>query len=130
MGDGEKMRYIFNEDKLIEELKQYIDGTYDQHYASKGRVQVTEFIASHCSSPDFFRGNAMKYLARYGHKEGYNRKDLLKALHYIIMMLDWNDKTELNLMAPTPGYDFTKTHNFISEDNTWRTKPKHYGDKK
>ncbi len=86
------LNYIFDEDKLINELKQYFDSTYSQHYASKGKIQVTEFIASHCDTPDFFRGNAMKYLARYGHKEGHNRKDLLKAVHYLIMLLSWHDK--------------------------------------
>ena len=29
----------------------------------------------------------MKYLARYGKKDGKNRKDLLKAMHYIILMM-------------------------------------------
>ena len=88
----EKIDYKFNEDEILKEFQKYIDGTYNQHYSSCGKIQVTEFIASHCPSPDFFRGNAMKYLARYGFKEGYNRKDLLKAMHYLLMLIDWNDK--------------------------------------
>ena len=89
---NEKIDYKFNEDEILKEFQKYIDGTYNQHYSSCGKIQVTEFIASHCPSPDFFRGNAMKYLARYGFKEGYNRKDLLKAMHYLLMLIDWNDK--------------------------------------
>ena len=85
------IEYVFNEDELLDEIKQYIDNTYDQHYASNKRIQVTDFIQSHCNSPDFFRGNAMKYLARYGHKDGANRKDLFKAIHYLVMMIHWHD---------------------------------------
>ena len=40
---------------------------------------------------DFCQANAIKYLSRYGRKSGYNRKDLLKALHYVILLLN-NDK--------------------------------------
>jgi hypothetical protein len=37
----------------------------------------------------------MKYAKRYGNKEGKNRKDLLKILHYAIIMLYVHD-TENN----------------------------------
>lgn len=86
------INYQFDEDRLIPEIQEYVDRTYNEHYASNNRIQVTTFIAAHCDSPDFFRGNAMKYLARYGHKEGNNRKDLLKAIHYLIMLLSWHDR--------------------------------------
>ena len=32
----------------------------------------------------------MKYLARYGKKQGANRKDLLKAMHYVVLAL-WSE---------------------------------------
>ena len=32
------------------------------------------------------RDTAIKYLMRYGKKGGYNRKDLLKAVHYIVLL--------------------------------------------
>jgi hypothetical protein len=34
----------------------------------------------------FCRANAIKYLYRFGDKEGKNKKDLLKALHYTILL--------------------------------------------
>jgi len=37
---------------------------------------------------DFCQANAIKYLCRYGKKDGKNRKDLLKAIHYIVLLLD------------------------------------------
>jgi hypothetical protein len=36
-------------------------------------------------------GNIMKYAKRYGNKDGKNRKDLLKILHYGIIMLNIHD---------------------------------------
>jgi hypothetical protein len=39
----------------------------------------------------FTLGNIMKYAKRYGNKEGKNRKDLLKILHYGIIMLNVHD---------------------------------------
>jgi hypothetical protein len=36
---------------------------------------------------DFCQANAIKYLCRYGKKNGYNRNDLLKAVHYIILLM-------------------------------------------
>lgn len=83
-------KYIFDEDKLIEEIKTYVDNTYSEHYA--GGIQVAEFILSNCDSPDFYRGNILKYIARYGHKNGHDRKDLLKAIHYLFMLLSYHDR--------------------------------------
>ena len=35
--------YKYNELALLQELRQYIDGTYNEHY-SQSKVQTTEFI--------------------------------------------------------------------------------------
>jgi hypothetical protein len=40
---GETMNYKFNEGQLIQELKEYIDGTYGEHYASD-KYQATDVI--------------------------------------------------------------------------------------
>jgi hypothetical protein len=86
-----KNRYIFEEDKLLEEIKQYIDSTYDQHY-SMSKIQSTEFIIDSNHGVGFTIGNIIKYAQRYGKKEGYNRKDLLKVIHYAIIALHINNK--------------------------------------
>ena len=44
------------------------------------------WIALGNSGPTF-RNTALKYLWRYGKKDGKNKKDLLKALQYVIMLL-------------------------------------------
>ena len=35
----------------------------------------------------FCIGNIIKYAQRYGKKDGYNEKDLLKIVHYAIILL-------------------------------------------
>ena len=52
----------------------------------------------HVQGLGFCLGNVLKYAQRYGRKEGYNRKDLMKVLHYTIMALYLHDteKDELN----------------------------------
>jgi hypothetical protein len=87
--------YRYNEDKTLDELKSYIDATYGQHY-SRDKFQATEFIIDGGHGEGFCIGNVLKYAQRYGKKDGRNRKDLLKILHYAIIMLHVHDLTEGN----------------------------------
>lgn len=82
--------YKFDEGKYISELKKYIDGTYTEHYAV-GKLQATEFIIDMGDGLGFTRGNVIKYAKRYGQKAGKNRQDLMKVLHYALMMLYVHD---------------------------------------
>lgn len=86
--------YKFDEDQAIEELTSYIDSTYDGHY-SKNKFQSTEFIVDCDHGDGFCMGNIIKYAQRYGKKDGKNRKDLLKIMHYAIIALSVLDN-ELN----------------------------------
>jgi len=83
--------YKYNEGELIAELKEYIDATYGEHY-SLNKFQATEFIIDAGHGDGFCIGNVMKYAQRYGKKDGYNRKDLLKVLHYALIELYIHDK--------------------------------------
>ena len=85
------IQYKYNEDRLLKEIKEYIDGTYDEHY-SQNKFQATEFILDSGHGDGFCIGNIMKYAQRYGKKEGYNKKDLLKVIHYAIIAL-YNHET-------------------------------------
>jgi|TARA_B110000908_G_scaffold158575_1_gene199827 hypothetical protein len=82
--------YRYNEGVLISELQTYIDSTYGEHYSTT-KYQATEFIIDGGHGEGFCIGNIMKYAQRYGKKEGYNRKDLLKVLHYAIIALHVHD---------------------------------------
>ena len=83
----------FNEIELIREIENYILSTYQGHYS--GKYQATDIIIDAGHGIGFTLGNVIKYAKRYGKKEGFNRKDLLKMVHYGILALyvhDYNMK--------------------------------------
>lgn len=88
-----KIEYKYSEDRLLKEFRDYIDDTYNEHY-SQNKFQATEFIMDGGHGEGFCIGNIMKYAQRYGKKDGYNRKDLLKVLHYALMALHNHDMTK------------------------------------
>ena len=87
--------YIYNEGKALAELKEYIDSTYDEHY-SKNKFQATEFIIDGGHGEGFCIGNIMKYAQRYGKKNGKDKSDLLKVIHYGIIALYINEMENLD----------------------------------
>ena len=87
-----KIDYKYNESNNILELLKYVNSTYEQHY-SKNKFQATEFIIDGGHGEGFCICNIMKYAQRYGNKNGYNRQDLLKVIHYALIMLHVHDKT-------------------------------------
>ena len=82
-------KWKYNENKIMLEISQYLEATYGAHYAGNGDIQTVDFWASLGSLESTCRDNAIKYLARYGKKGGSEakRKDLLKTIHYIILMM-------------------------------------------
>jgi len=87
--------YKFQENKSLKELREYIDRTYDGHY-STDKYQATDMIIDAGHGEGFCMGNIMKYAKRYGRKDGKNRDDLMKVLHYGIIMLHINDTESEN----------------------------------
>ena len=80
------IEYKFNENEILKEIQKYVDSTYEQHYAT-GKIQSTEFIIDISHGLGFTVGNIIKYAQRYGKKDGFNRKDLFKVIHYAIIAL-------------------------------------------
>ena len=87
-----KTKYKFNEDKMLIKLQAYIDSTYEQHF-SADKIQATEFIIDSGHGEGFCIGNIIKYAKRYGKKQGRNELDLLKIVHYAIILLG-SDETD------------------------------------
>ena|SRR6056300_566736 len=84
----------YNEDKIVKEIHDYIKGTYGEHYSTtKDGFQVQDMLRQLDIDKDFCQANAIKYLCRYGKKDGKNRKDLLKAIHYIVLLMSSEDDT-------------------------------------
>jgi len=86
--------YIFNENKLIEEFKEYVDKTYGEHYSGDRKIQTTELMLDRGRAEGFCLGNVDKYSNRYGEKgdETEWRKDLFKILHYTLIMIYAHDE--------------------------------------
>ena len=78
--------YKFKEGEILKDIKEYIDNTYDSHYA-KTVKQAAEIIIDQGHGTGFCMGNILKYAQRYGKKEGHNKNDLLKVIHYAIIQL-------------------------------------------
>tara|TARA_R110000787_G_scaffold89609_4_gene189563 strand:- start:3653 stop:4378 length:726 start_codon:yes stop_codon:yes gene_type:complete len=86
--------YKFSEQETIAYLKEYIDLTYGEHYA-KGEYQGSDIIMDEGHGEGFFMGSILKYWKRYGKKEGKNLKDLLKIIHYTMMVIHLNHSNEV-----------------------------------
>jgi len=86
------MEFKYNEPKLVQELMEYIEDTYGEHY-SQNKFQTTEFVIDSGHGMGFALGNVLKYAQRYGKKGSADdaRKDLLKTLHYAIIALYVHD---------------------------------------
>ena len=79
--------YKFNENKIVNDVMDYITKTYDSHYAKTKNYQATEIIIDQGHGTGFCMGNILKYAQRYGKKEGRNKNDLMKVIHYAIIQL-------------------------------------------
>jgi hypothetical protein len=88
--------YKHNEGNLLDEMKAYIDETYDEHYAGNNGVQPNDLIEASGNAMGFYLGNVIKYGARYGKKAGYNRKDIIKIIHYGLLALNEHDASDVD----------------------------------
>lgn len=77
----------FREDEIIKLAFEHITSTYKQHYAKDDtQDQILDYIIRICGSTDFIKGNIIKYIGRAGKKTGEEKKDLLKAIHYTVLL--------------------------------------------
>jgi hypothetical protein len=77
----------YNEDKTLKDLESYLQSTYHSHYTSEqSKTQTLDLIESIGDAEPFSRSNAIKYLSRFGRKNGKSKLDLLKAMHYCVLL--------------------------------------------
>ena len=81
--------YKYREGEIMREVLEYIDGTYSEHYVhEQDDIETGQLIlANRERGRGFCIGNVIKYADRYGSKDGFNRKDLFKVIHYAVMAL-------------------------------------------
>ena len=94
------MTFKYNEDQLLQELRDYISSTYNQHYSSgNDKIQTLDLIEACGDAEAFCRSNILKYASRYD-KKGTARRDIIKILHYALLLLHFSDKTNVTEEYP------------------------------
>lgn len=85
--DNKIKKYKYAENFILDEMMEYIDKTYGEHYKTTEETECFDAWVALGSASSTSRDTALKYLWRYGKKDGNNKKDLLKAMHYIMLCL-------------------------------------------
>ena len=84
----------YNEDKILKEIEEYVTSTYGSHYCGHNEeykdIQTIDLMASKDLARDFCQANILKYGSRYGDKDGRNKRDLLKVIHYAMLLLHFD----------------------------------------
>ena len=89
----ENNKYKYSEEAILKELTDYISGTYNQHYsAGDDKIQTLDLIEACGDGEAFCRSNILKYASRYD-KKGTARRDIMKILHYAVLLMHFNDKS-------------------------------------
>ena len=86
--------YKYHEEEILKDIEEYVSLTYQGHYTGKSHeyrnVQTIDLMASRDLAPHFCQANILKYGSRYGSKDGKNKKDLMKVIHYAMLLLHFD----------------------------------------
>ena len=84
----------YDEDKILKDIQEYVTGTYGSHYCGHNQeysdIQTIDLMAAKDLAPGFCQANILKYGSRYGDKDGRNKRDLLKVIHYAMLLLHFD----------------------------------------
>ena len=92
-----KMAHYFkyHEEEILKDIEEYVSSTYQGHYTGKSHeyrnVQTIDLMASKELAAAFCQANILKYGSRYGNKDGKNKKDLMKVIHYAMLLLHFDN---------------------------------------
>ena len=82
--------FKYHEEEILKDIQEYVSGTYQGHYTGNSHefrnVQTLDLLASKDLASGFCQANILKYGSRYGNKDGKNKKDLLKVIHYAMLL--------------------------------------------
>lgn len=82
-----KIAFDYDEANFLKQTLEHCIGTYSGPYKGNYVMKISEELGEGLGAA---RKDALKYLYRYGKKDGYNKVDLFKAIHYIIMMWEYS----------------------------------------
>jgi hypothetical protein len=84
----------YNEDKILKDVEDYVTSTYHGHYCGDEQgyddIQTIDLMAAKKLAAGFCQANILKYGSRYGDKDGRNKRDLLKVIHYAMLLLHFD----------------------------------------
>ena len=87
--------FKYHEEEILKDIKEYVSQTYQGHYTGKSHefrnVQTIDLMASKELASGFCQANILKYGSRYGNKDGKNKKDLMKVIHYAMLLLHFDN---------------------------------------
>ena len=87
--------YKYHEEEILKDIEEYVSSTYQGHYTGKSHefrnVQTIDLMASKELAAAFCQANILKYGSRYGNKDGKNKKDLMKVIHYAMLLLHFDN---------------------------------------
>ena len=87
--------YKYHEEEILKDIEEYVSSTYQGHYTGKSheyrKVQTIDLMASKDLAASFCQANILKYGSRYGNKDGKNKKDLMKVIHYAMLLLHFDN---------------------------------------
>ena len=87
--------YKYHEEEILKDIEEYVTSTYQGHYTGKSHefrnVQTIDLMASKELAAAFCQANILKYGSRYGNKDGKNKKDLMKVIHYAMLLLHFDN---------------------------------------
>ena len=90
----------YREERFIEELTEYVSSTYGLHYSSgNDSIQTLDLIEACGDAEAFCRSNILKYASRYD-KKGSSKLDLLKVMHYAVLLFHFSNKTQITESYP------------------------------
>mgnify|MGYP003136369224 CR=1 FL=1 len=88
-------RNKYHEKQILKDVEEYVSRTYNGHYTGTKHeyrnVQTIDLMASRDLASDFCQANILKYGSRYGSKDGRNKKDLMKVIHYAMLLLHFDE---------------------------------------
>ena len=86
--------FKYHEDEILKDIHEYVSRTYQGHYTGTKhefrKVQTIDLMAARDIAPNFCQANILKYGSRYGSKNGKNKTDLLKVIHYAMLLLHFD----------------------------------------
>ena len=87
-------QYKYHEEEILRDIEDYVSMTYNGHYTGTKhefrKVQTIDLMAARDIAAHFCQANILKYGSRYGSKNGRNKVDLMKVIHYAMLLLHFD----------------------------------------